>query len=147
MKLQMRARLSAMMFLEYFIWGAWYVTVATWLAGSLRFSGQQIGLVAGTTAVGAILAPFFIGMVADRWIATQKLLAFLHCMGGVLLFATSMQTAFHSAVCVDPAVLPHLHADSRADQFPRLPPDERPPKRSSAQSAFWGVEDGSSQAC
>ena len=94
MKLQMRARLSAMMFLEYFIWGAWYVTVATWLAGSLRFSGQQIGLVAGTTAVGAILAPFFIGMVADRWIATQKLLAFLHCMGGVLLFATSMQTAF-----------------------------------------------------
>lgn len=94
MNLQLRARLSAMMFLEYFIWGAWYVTVGTWLAGSLHFSGQQIGLIAGTTAVGAILAPFFIGMVADRWIATQKLLAFLHCLGGLLLFATSMQTSF-----------------------------------------------------
>ena len=94
MNLQLRARLSAMMFLEYFIWGAWYVTIGTWLAGSLHFSGQQIGLIAGTTAVGAILAPFFIGMVADRWIATQKLLAFLHCLGGLLLFATSMQTSF-----------------------------------------------------
>ncbi len=70
MKFSMRARLSTMMFLEYFIWGAWYVTIGTWLSASLHFSGSEIGLVAGSTAAGAILAPFFVGLVADRIFAT-----------------------------------------------------------------------------
>jgi nucleoside transporter len=83
-----------MMFLEYFIWGAWYVTLGTWLAGPLRFSGQQIGLAAGTTAVGAIVAPFFVGVAADRLFATQKVLALLHAAGALLLFVASMQTVF-----------------------------------------------------
>lgn len=89
-----KARLSAMMFLEYFIWGAWYVTLGTWLAGSLGFSGQQIGLAAGATAVGAILAPFFVGLVADRLFATQKVLAVLHVIGAALLFSASIQRTF-----------------------------------------------------
>jgi nucleoside transporter len=94
MKLQMRSRLSGMMFLEYFIWGAWYVTLGTWLSGSLHFTGQQIALAAGTTSVGAILAPFFVGLIADRLFATQKVLAFLHLLGGVLLFAATLQSSF-----------------------------------------------------
>jgi len=94
MKLQMRTRLSAMMFLEYFIWGAWYVTLGTWLAGPMHFTGQQIGLAAGATSVGAILAPFFVGLIADRLFATQKALALLHGFGAVLLFVASSQSSF-----------------------------------------------------
>ncbi len=89
-----RARLSTMMFLEYFIWGAWYVTVGTWLSQTLHFSGEQVGLAAGSTAVGAILSPFFIGLVADKLFATEKVLAVLHGLGGLLLFAASGQIHF-----------------------------------------------------
>jgi nucleoside transporter len=94
MNFSIRLRLSFMMFLEYFIWGAWYVTLGTWLATSLHFSGQQIGLAAGTTAVGAIIAPFFVGLVADRLFKTQVVLAFLHLAGAVLLLLASMQIGF-----------------------------------------------------
>ena len=94
MQLQMRARLSTMMFLEYFIWGAWYVTLGTFLSGSLHFTGAEIGLAAGATSVGAILAPFFVGLVADRLFATQKVLAVLHLLGAILLFAASAQADF-----------------------------------------------------
>jgi nucleoside transporter len=94
MNLEIRARLSTMMFLEYFIWGAWYVTVSTWLTQTLRFSGQQVGLAAGATAVGAIISPFFVGLVADKLFATQKVLAVLHGLGCILLLAGSMQMNF-----------------------------------------------------
>jgi nucleoside transporter len=94
MKLGMRARLSTMMFLEYFIWGAWYVTLGTWLAESLHFSGQQIGIAAGTTAIGAIISPFFVGLIADKLFTTQKVLAVLHFIGALLLFAASLQLRF-----------------------------------------------------
>jgi nucleoside transporter len=94
MKRQIKARLSVMMFLEYFIWAAWYVTLGTWLASSLRFSGQQIGWAAGTTAVGAIVAPFFVGLIADKLFATQRVLAVLHLIGAVLLYLASRQTTF-----------------------------------------------------
>src|SRR5271156_5793493 len=92
--MQIRTRLGAMMFLEYFIWGAWYVTLGTWLASSLHFTGQQIGLAAGTTAESAMIAPFFVGLVADNLFATQRVLAALHLFGGVLLVVASQQAAF-----------------------------------------------------
>src|ERR1700733_5416185 len=93
--MQIRTRLGAMMFLEYFIWGAWYVTVGTWLASSLHFTGQQIGLAAGTTAVGAMIAPFFVGLIADKLFATQRVLAALHLLGAILLFLAAQQIAFN----------------------------------------------------
>ena len=93
MPFNVRLKLSVMMFLEYFVWGAWYVTMGTWL-GSLGFSGEQIGLTYGTTALAAIISPFFVGMIADRFFATQRLLAVLHFAGGVALFYASTQQAF-----------------------------------------------------
>lgn len=94
MLFSMRVRLSLMMFLEYFIWGAWYVTLGTWLGQQLHFSGQQIGVVAGTTALGAAISPFLVGLMADELFANQRLLAALHGIGALLLWFASTQTAF-----------------------------------------------------
>jgi nucleoside transporter len=94
MNLQMKARLGLMMFLEYFIWGSWYVTVGTWLSTSLHFTGQQVGIVAGTTAVGAMIAPFFVGLIADKYVATERVLGLLHLGGVALLLLAARQTSF-----------------------------------------------------
>jgi nucleoside transporter len=82
------------MFLQYFVWGAWSVTMGTWLGRTLGFSGEQIGLAAGTTALAAMMSPFFVGMIADRFLATEKILATLHLVGGLILFYGSTMSAF-----------------------------------------------------
>jgi len=90
----MKWRLRVMMLFEFAIWGAWYVTVGTWLGKTLHFTGTEIGAVAGTTAVGAIISPLFVGLLADRLFDTRKVLTALHLLGAVLLVVAAQQTSF-----------------------------------------------------
>jgi len=86
MKLTTRLELSAMMFLEFFIWGAWYVTMGTYLDKELHASGADVGKAYSAMAIATIFSPFFVGMIADRFFAAQKVLGVLHLLGATLLY-------------------------------------------------------------
>ncbi len=74
------------MFLEFFVWGAWYVTLGTYLDKDLHATGIQVGAAYSAMAIATIISPFFIGMIADRFFSAQKLLGVLHLLGFVLLY-------------------------------------------------------------
>ncbi len=80
----LKIRLCLFMFLQYFLWSAWYSTLGSYL-GTLKFSGAEIGLAYGAFAWGAIISPFFVGLIADRYFASEKLLAVLGILGGAVL--------------------------------------------------------------
>lgn len=94
MKKIIDARLSLMMFLEFFIWGAWFVTLGTFLGNNLNASGAQIGLAFATQSWGAIIAPFIVGLIADRYFNAERILGVIHLLGAVLMFLMANATEF-----------------------------------------------------
>ncbi|HSP12667.1 MAG TPA: nucleoside permease [Salegentibacter sp.] len=86
MKNLVRFQLSAMMFLEFFIWGGWFVTLGTFLGNNLEATGAQTGMAFSTQSWGAIIAPFIIGLIADRFFNAERILGVLHLLGAGLLY-------------------------------------------------------------
>lgn len=89
MKPTIRIQLSVMMFLNFFVWGIWFVTMGTYLGTALSAKDTQIGTAYGTQSWGAIIAPFIIGLIADRYFSAQKILGVLHLAGAVLMYYLS----------------------------------------------------------
>src|SRR5262245_23494171 len=102
MNLTLRLQLSLMMFVQFFIWGAWYVTAPNYLK-EIGFSGDDIGWVFAVGPIAGIISPFFVGMIADRFFAAQRVLGAMHLLGaGVMLFATTLmaQKASPTAIII-----------------------------------------------
>ena len=131
MTARIRFQLSTMMFLEFFVWGAWYVTLSTYLATTLRFDGTQIGLAYGAFAIAAMISPFFVGMIADRFFPTERVLAVLHLLGAALLYYLSTIQQFSLfypviiayTLCFMPTIaltnsLSFHHMDNPGKEFP-----------------------------
>ena len=87
MNSKIKFQLSSMMFLEFFIWGGWFVTMGTFLSQSFNASGSELAQAYETQSIGAIIAPFIIGLIADRYFSAQKILGFLHLSGALLLLS------------------------------------------------------------
>jgi nucleoside transporter len=96
MKFTIRIQLSIMMFLNFFVWGIWFVTMGTYLSKTLHATDVQNGLAYGTQSLGAIIAPFIVGLIADKFFAAQRILAVLHLLGAGLMYYISTSTDFNS---------------------------------------------------
>ena len=132
-------RLGAMMFLQYALWGAWLPVTARYLSapvaeGGLGFTGSQIGMTLGLAgSIGAVLAPFIAGQIADRYFSTERILAFLVTAGGVVKWITSYQTEYSAwlvlSIIYSILYMPTLalsnsitfaHIDDQENDFPKI---------------------------
>ncbi len=94
MRKSTQIQLSVMMFLEFFIWGGWFVTLGTFLGNNLNATGAETGMAYSTQSWGAIIAPFIIGLIADKFFNAEKILGVLHLVGAVLMYQMSQVTEF-----------------------------------------------------
>ena len=128
-----RVKLSMMMFIQYFIYGSWLVTLGTFLGNALKASGADIGTAYSLPAIAAIVSPFLVGMIADRFFATEKVLAFLHVAGAAVLYFATTQSTFGGfwplflvyVLCYMPTLaltnaLAFDHMKDPATEFPRI---------------------------
>ena len=96
MSTKTKIQLSLMMFLQFFIWGGWFVTLGTFLGNDLNATGAETGMAFSTQSWGAIIAPFFIGLIADRYFNAEKILGVLHLIGAVIMYYMAQAESFNA---------------------------------------------------
>ena len=94
MSFKVSVQLSLLMFFQFFIWGAWFVTMGTFLSQEFNSSGSELSLAYETQSIGAIIAPFIIGLIADKYFAAQKVLGTIHLFGAFLLYNAGISENF-----------------------------------------------------
>ncbi len=95
MRKQLLLKLSILQFLQFFIWGSWFVTAGTYFLQNLQFSGREVALIYASFSVAATITPLFLGILADKVFAVERLLSFLHFIGAAILFTLSNTTSFY----------------------------------------------------
>ena len=103
-----------MMFLQYVIWGSWYVTLNTYLTSTLHFSGTEAGAAFSTVSIACLVSPFFVGLVADRFFSTERVMAVLYALGAVCMILLSRVDDVSGGVRAAAGVLSLLLPDRRA---------------------------------
>jgi len=79
-------RLVLMSFLQFFVWGAWLITIANYWFGTKQWAGTQFGLVFGTMGIASVFMPTLTGIIADKWVNAEKLYGVLHILYAAVLF-------------------------------------------------------------
>ena len=83
--MNIKNRLTLMSFLQFFVWGAWLITVGNYWFGTKQWSGEQFGAIFSTLGLSSIIMPAITGIIADKWINAEKLYGVLHILGGLAL--------------------------------------------------------------
>ena len=92
--MSLSTRLSIMMFLQFFVWGSWMVTLGTYLLQNLHFSGLEIGMIYATNSIAATITPVLMGVLADKYFRGDRIMVVLHLLGGGCLIAVYFTTSF-----------------------------------------------------
>ena len=91
--MSIKFRLTAMQFLQFFIWGAWLISLGGYMGGTLHFEGGQIGAIFATMGIASLVMPGLMGIIADKWINAERLYGTLHLIGaGALIYASTATT-------------------------------------------------------
>jgi MFS family permease len=132
MKTKLTFQLSLMMFIEFFIWGVWFVPLGNYLT-TIGFQGSEVGAVFSTLAWGSIISAFFVSLIADKYFAAQKLNGILHLLAAGLMFTASritdpnllFWTMLAYTICFMPTIalcstIALHHVQDAGKQFPRI---------------------------
>ena len=94
--MSIKFRLTAMQFLQFFVWGAWLISLGGYMGGTLHFEGGQIGAIFATMGIASLIMPGLTGIIADKWINAERLYGILHLIGaGALIYASTATTYNH----------------------------------------------------